>query len=101
MNKLECSLEDHFNRQAVKYGFYSLKLKALSRRGFPDRTLLGAGQHIFFVELKREDGKEPKPKRHQVWWHRLLRRLGFRVYVINTRKQVKKTFEHERSLAGS
>ncbi len=90
--KLESSLETTFNKEAAKRGLLSLKLVALSRRGFPDRTLLGKNKTIFFVELKRLG---EKPKAHQLWWHRLLRKLGFNVYVCDNKEQAIAIFEKE------
>jgi len=92
MSKLESSLETSFNGKAVKYRFLSLKLVALSRRGFPDRTCLGKYCHVFFVELKRL-GKKPEP--HQKYWHKLLRKLGFRVYVCDNKEEAEKIFKYE------
>jgi hypothetical protein len=98
MNRLESSLESSFQTEAAKSRFISLKLKALSRAGFPDRTVLGVGQHIFFVELKREG--EP-PRLNQRFWHRLLKRMGFRIYVIDSKEKIAKVFKYERDLASS
>lgn len=49
--------------------------------GLPDRLCLLPGHRIAFVELKTT-GKKPKPI--QVYVHRQLRALGFRVEVIDT-----------------
>jgi len=89
---LESSLETTFNKEAAKLKLLSLKLVAVARMGFPDRTLLGKGGLIFFVELKRL-GEKPKP--HQLYWHRKLRKLGFRVYVIDNKEDAIKTFQAE------
>ena len=97
--KLESSYEGYFVRKAASCGFLPLKLVAMSRRGFPDRTCLGKGAHIFFVELKR-DGNE-KPKKHQLYWHRLLRKLGFRVYVAYDKETIDEAFNIERKMARS
>lgn len=98
MSKLERTLENSSKDEAASCGFICLKLVALSRRGFPDRTFLGKTGHIFFVELKREN-KPPQP--HQIWWHKLLRRLGFRVYVIDNKEELKKILKAEAKMAGS
>ena len=48
--------------------------------GMPDRIVLLPGGRIAFVELKAP-GKKPRPL--QMARHRLLRKLGFKVYVID------------------
>jgi hypothetical protein len=90
--KLESSLEKSFNREAAKLKLLSIKLVALSRAGFPDRTVIGKGGLIFFVELKRL-GEKPKP--HQVWWHKKIKKMGFKVYVIDNKEDAIKTFKKE------
>ena len=92
MSKLESSLETTFQNEAAKCCFISLKLVALSRNGFPDRTVMGKGEKIFFVELKREN---EKPRRNQLFWHRLLKRMGFNVYVCDRKEQIKEVFKTE------
>ncbi|MBL4908951.1 MAG: VRR-NUC domain-containing protein [Alteromonadaceae bacterium] len=89
---LESSLEKTFNREAAKLKLLSIKLVALSRSGFPDRTVIGRGGLIFFVELKRL-GEKAKP--HQLYWHRKLRKLGFNVYVIDNKAEAISTFKAE------
>ena len=91
----EGSLEKSFNRLAAKHFFLSVKLIAQGKYGFPDRTCFGLGSHIFFVELKAE-GK--KPKRKQFNWHKNLKRMGFRCYVCDTKKQAKEIFEKEKGI---
>ena len=53
--------------------------------GMPDRLVLMPDGHIAFVELKAL-GKKPRPL--QLARHRLLRSLGFRVYVIDSVEQI-------------
>ena len=53
--------------------------------GMPDRLVLLPGGKIGFVEVKAP-GKEPRPL--QVARHGLLRRLGFKVYVLDTPEQI-------------
>ncbi len=49
--------------------------------GVPDRLVLLPGGRIAFAEVKAP-GRKPRPI--QSARHRLLRRLGFRVYVIDS-----------------
>ncbi len=53
--------------------------------GMPDRLLLLPGGKMGFAEMKAP-GKKPRPL--QLARHRLLRRLGFKVYVIDGVEQI-------------
>ena len=53
--------------------------------GMPDRLVLLPGGRMGFVELKAP-GRKPRPL--QLVRHRLLRRLGFKVYVIDGIEQI-------------
>ena len=53
--------------------------------GMPDRLVLLPGGKIGFVEVKAP-GKEPRPL--QVARHGLLRRLGFKVYILDAPEQI-------------
>ena len=53
--------------------------------GMPDRIVLLPHGRFAFVELKAP-GKKPRPL--QVSRHGLLRRLGFKVYVIDSTEQI-------------
>ena len=53
--------------------------------GMPDRIVLLPGGHIGFVEVKAP-GEKPRPL--QEARHELLRRLGFKVYVLDRPEQI-------------
>ena len=53
--------------------------------GMPDRLVLLPHGRMGFVELKAP-GRKPRPL--QLARHRLLRRLGFKVYVIYDTRQI-------------
>lgn len=53
--------------------------------GMPDRIVLMPGGRIAFVEVKAP-GEAPRPL--QEARHRLLRQLGFRVYVLDDESQI-------------
>lgn len=53
--------------------------------GLPDRLCLFPGHKIAFAELKTTG---QKPRRIQVYMHKKLRALGFRVEVIDTVEDV-------------
>ena len=58
--------------------------------GMPDRIVLMPGGHMAFVEVKAP-GKKPRPL--QKARHRLLRRLGFKVYVLDGIPQIKEILD--------
>lgn len=53
--------------------------------GMPDRLVLFPDGRMAFAEIKAP-GKKPRPL--QVSRHELLRRLGYRVYVIDSTEQI-------------
>ena len=53
--------------------------------GVPDRIVLLPGRKFGFVEVKAP-GERPRPL--QVARHKLLQRLGFRVYVLDSVSQI-------------
>ena len=58
--------------------------------GMPDRLVLLPRGKMAFVELKAPDRK---PRALQLARHRLLRRLGFKVYVIDEINQIDSVLE--------
>ena len=58
--------------------------------GMPDRLVLLPGGRMGFVELKAP-GRTPRPL--QLARHRLLRRLGFKVFVIDGIEQIDSVLE--------
>ena len=58
--------------------------------GMPDRLVLLPRGRMGFVELKAP-GRKPRPL--QLVRHRLLRRLGFKVYVIDEINQIDSVLE--------
>lgn len=53
--------------------------------GMPDRIVLLPGGHMAFVEVKAP-GEKPRPL--QMARHKLLRGLGFKVYVLDDEQQI-------------
>ena len=53
--------------------------------GMPDRIVLLPGGHMAFVEVKAM-GYKPRPL--QLARHGMLRRLGFRVYLVDSLEQI-------------
>jgi len=78
-------IEKTLNAEVKSLGGWSLKLLCQFVTGLPDRLVLLPGGVIFFVEVK-STGKKPTPVQRLV--HEKLRRLGFRVEVIDSLKQL-------------
>ena len=81
----EKQIENKLTIEAKKLGGIPVKCVSPSFDGMPDRLVLIPDGHIAFVELKAP-GKKPRPL--QLSRHRLLRSLGFRVYVIDSVEQI-------------
>ena len=81
----EKQIENKLATEAKKLGGIALKFVSPSFDGMPDRLVLIPDGHSAFVELKAP-GKRPRPL--QLARHRLLRSLGFRVYVIDSVEQI-------------
>jgi len=64
----------------------ALKFTSPGFVGVPDRLVLLPGGKLAFVEVKKE-GEKPRPI--QISRHKLLRKLGFKVYVLDSKKQIK------------
>ena len=58
--------------------------------GMPDRLLLLPGGRMAFVEVKAP-GEKPRPL--QITRHRLLTKLGFKIYVLDDPEQITKILE--------
>jgi hypothetical protein len=78
------TLEKHIEKAcgsiARQRGWVYWKLTVMGFPGVPDRLILAPGGCAAFVEFKAP-GK--KPTALQEAWHRRLRALGFKVYVID------------------
>ncbi|HCW05603.1 MAG TPA: nuclease, partial [Clostridium sp.] len=59
--------------------------------GMPDRLILLPTGRIGFVEVKRK-GEKPRPI--QFTRHKLLKSLGFKVYVLDDEKQIKEVIRN-------
>ena len=82
---LEKTLEHKFVTEVKRVGGLALKFVSPGFDGVPDRLVLLPGGRLGFVEVKAP-GKRPRPL--QLARHRLLRRLGFKVYVLDNERQV-------------
>lgn len=81
----EKDIEKKLSLMVKKAGGIAVKFVSPSFDGMPDRLVLLPDGVIAFVELKAP-GKTPRPL--QLARHRLLRSLGFWVYVIDGTEQI-------------
>ena len=82
---LEKEIEKKFAMAVKRAGGIAPKFVSPGFAGMPDRLVLLPDGVIAFAELKAP-GQKPRPL--QEARHRLLRRLGFRVYVIDSEDQI-------------
>lgn len=81
----EKTIEQRLVKAVKNSGGIAPKLVSPGFDGMPDRLVLLPGGKIGFVEVKAP-GKEPRPL--QVARHKLLRRLGFKVFVLDDPEQI-------------
>lgn len=81
----EKQIEQKLTLMAKSRGGIAPKFVSPSFAGMPDRVILLPGGLMAFAELKAP-GMKPRPL--QVARHEMLRRLGFRVYVIDGIEQI-------------
>ena len=73
-----------------KLGGIAIKLSAIHFSGLPDRLILLPKERLFFAELKTT-GQKPRPL--QIHVCDKIRKLGFKVYVIDTKRGVYEILE--------
>ena len=78
-------IEQHLVKAVKNSGGIAPKLVSPGFDGMPDRLVLLPGGKIGFVEVKAP-GEKPRPI--QASRHMLLRRLGFKVYVLDDAKYI-------------
>lgn len=81
----EKTIERKLTLMVKKQGGICPKFVSPGFDGMPDRIVLLPGGHMAFVEVKAP-GK--KPRALQTSRHTLLRRLGFRVYLLDNEEQI-------------
>ena len=81
----EKQLEYLFLTEVKRVGGLALKFVSPGFAGVPDRLVLIPDGKVGFVEVKAP-GKHPRPL--QTARHKQLRKLGFKVYVLDTRKSI-------------
>jgi hypothetical protein len=81
----EKTIEQKLTLMVKKLGGICPKFVSPGFDGMPDRIVLLPGGHMAFVEVKAP-GK--KPRALQTARHLLLRKLGFKVYVLDDERQI-------------
>ncbi len=81
----EKTIEQKFVMEVKRVGGLALKFTSPGFDGVPDRLALLPGGKMAFVEVK---APREKPRPLQLARHRLLRRLGFKVYVLDDESQI-------------
>lgn len=81
----ERQIEQKLVKALKAAGGIAPKLNSPGFDGMPDRMVLMPKGRIGFVEVKAP-GEKPRPL--QLSRHRLLRRLGFKVYVLDDAGQI-------------
>jgi hypothetical protein len=81
----EKQIEQKLTLMVKKAGGIALKFVSPSFAGMPDRLVLLPGGVFAFAELKAPG---MKPRALQVARHEMLRRMGFKVYVIDGIEQI-------------
>ena len=81
----EKQIEQKLVRAVKERGGICPKLVCPGTDGMPDRMILMQGAHIGFAEVK-SPGK--KPGKLQQLRHRILRGLGFKVFVLDDPEQI-------------
>ena len=81
----EKTIEKKLSDEVKKRGGLAPKFTSPGFDGMPDRIVLMPGGRMAFVEVKAP-GKAPRPL--QEARHRMLRHLGFRVYVLDDESEI-------------
>ena len=92
---LEKSIEKKLTDAVKKRGGLAPKFVSPGMDGMPDRIVLMPGGRLAFVEVKAP-GKKPRPL--QEARHRMIRRLGFKVYVLDSVEEIERIIDEIRTI---
>lgn len=81
----ESFIEEKLRKAVKQKGGICWKFTSPGTAGVPDRIILMPEGRFAFVEVKAP-GKKTRPL--QLSRHRLLRRLGFKIYVLNNIEEI-------------
>lgn len=87
---IESSIEHAFKVAVEAMGGICIKLGVTYQNGMPDRLVLMPNGICAFVELKQ---KGKKPRAIQKWQHERLRKLGYKVFVLDRTSQIDDTIK--------
>lgn len=87
MTALEREIEKKLRQTVEHHGGKCLKWVCPGWSGVPDRIILLPRGRVMFAETKRPKGGTLD--RLQRWWHKVLRDLGFDVWVVWTHEDIK------------
>lgn len=83
----ESFIEEKLTKAVRQNGGVCWKFTSPGTAGVPDRIILMPEGRIAFVEVKAP-GEKPRPLQQSR--HRLLRRFGFKVYVLDALEDIEK-----------
>jgi len=83
---LEKDIEKQLVIETKRMKGIALKFISPGFAGVPDRLVLLPRGNLAFVEVKREG---ERPRALQVARHEMLRKLGFKVYILDSTKYIK------------
>jgi len=86
----EKDLEKKLVKDVKAMGGLAIKWLPFLVAGLPDRIVLLSGGRILFVEVK---GTGKPTRKIQLTIHKKLRKLGFRVEVVDTSEQITKLLQ--------
>ena len=90
----EKKIEEKLTKMVHQRGGLAPKFTSPGFDGMPDRIVLMPGGRMAFVEVKRP-GEKPRPL--QKARHRMLRRLGFKVYVLDSVEKIERIIDEIRT----
>lgn len=90
----EKELEQMLVTAVKKHDGICPKLVSPGYDGMPDRMVLLKGGRMGFVEVKAP-GEKPRPLQRAR--HRMLRKLGFKVYVLDSPEQIEEIIDEIRT----
>ena len=82
----EKSIEAKLVKAVKAKGGLALKFVSPGMDGMPDRLVLMPDGNMCFVELKADPKK--KPRALQLYRHKQLRELGFKVFVVDVTEKI-------------
>lgn len=90
MSMNEKTIEQKLVKEVKALNGLCLKLSCPGFAGMPDRLILLPKGKIGFVEVKRK-GEKARPL--QISRHKILNKLGFKVFILDSKDQINKIIE--------